>query len=86
MYMNYKYLCLVLIVCFAVSFFFCGCGNVNRAKIVIKHESKYAKAKMKKKVSNVIDLSDGKQVNFDYPIGPQDVSTPSLGVINLDRY
>ena len=43
-------------------------------------------AKTKKKIANVIDLSDGRQVNFDYPIGPQDVSTPSFRVINLDRH
>ena len=84
--MNYKYLCLVLIVCFTASFFVCGCSSVKHTKIVIKHESKYTKAKTKKKVANVIDLSDGRQVNFDYPIGPQDVSTPSFRVINLDRH
>lgn len=83
--MNYKYLCLILLVCFVIPFYCCACGTTKQGKIVIKRESKYAKA-VKKKVSNVIDLSDGKQVNFDFQLGPQDVSTPSFSVINLDRH
>lgn len=85
--MNYKYLCLVLIVCFTWCLMLSGCNSTKHNKIVIKHESKYSKITKKNnnKPSNVIDLSDGNNVNFDYNIGPQVPSMPSFKLVTIDK-
>ena len=41
---------------------------------------------MKKKIpSHVIDLSDGKSVDFNYNFGPKDPSGPSFGLVTIDK-
>lgn len=82
--MNYKYLALIFGIFIIGSFVCCACNAVKETKIVIKHESRYSKLMKKKLPSHVIDLSDGNDVNFDYNVGPGEISSPSFKIITVD--
>ena len=82
--MKFKYIGLLLIICLIGSLVLCACTS-KEAKIVIKHESKYSKLMKKKIPSHVIDLSDGKSVDFNYNFGPQDPSGPSFVLVTIDK-
>lgn len=83
--MKFRYISISLIVCIISSLVLCGCNSAKKTKIVINHESKYAKFMKKKLPSHVIDLSDGNSVNFNYNIGPQDISGPNFRLITVDK-
>lgn len=82
--MNVKFICIGLIVIFASGLILCGCNCTKKAKIVIRHESKYSKLVKKKLPSHVIDLSEDNGVDFNYDIGPQVPSGPKFNVITID--
>ncbi len=63
----------------------CNAHKHTSNKIIIKHESTYSKLMKKKEPpSNIIDLGDDTEVNFDYHIGPQDIIEPSFNMIRID--
>ena len=87
--MNNRYLSIILIICFIISAItICTACSVKKNvsnKIIIRHESTYSKLMKKKEPpSNIIDLGDDTQVNFDYHVGPQDIMEPSFNMIRID--
>lgn len=86
--MNSKYLSLLLIMCFVmtIGIVSTACVEQKKGSIAIKYESKYSKYanKVKRKASQIIDLSDGPQASYDYSLGPSDIGNPSFRVISVD--
>lgn len=87
--MNNKYLCVLLFICSVVScsITMTACCDKKSNKIVIQHESKYAKLIKKKKelTENIINLSDGNKINYDFHVGPPELKTPSFDLIKIDQ-
>ena len=85
--MNSKYFIIFIIVCLTISatIVCTGCIEQKHTANVIKYESKYKKYINKKaKTTSVIDLSDGVPVNYNYSVGPQELSDPSFKIITVD--
>ena len=85
--MNRKYFFIFVIICIVIStVVICtGCISQRSSSNVIKYESKYKKYINKKTAnSGVIDLGDGVPVNYNYSLGPQDVSGPNFKIITVD--
>lgn len=87
--MNNKYLCVLLFICLVISFSMTitACSVKKSNKILIKHESKYTKLIKRKQelTENIINLSDGTKINYDFQIGPSDVQSPSFDLIKIDE-
>lgn len=87
--MNNKYLCVLFLICLVTSFSLTitACSVQKTNKIMIKHESKYAKLIKKKQelTENIINLSDGTKINYDFQVGPSDVQSPSFDLIKIDQ-
>jgi len=67
---------LMCLICFTVSMLLSACSNVDGGNTMVKYQRKFqnlgnpTSQPAKKKSYAVIDLSDGKKVNYDAPIGP----------------
>ncbi len=86
--MNSKYLCVLITICIIIPIccIISGCSDKKEHQILIKHESRYAKLiKQKKELTeNIINLSDGVKINYDFQVGPKDIQSPNFNVINID--
>ncbi len=87
--MNNRYLCVLLIIAIVIPICvtMSGCAEKKSNKILIKQESKYAKLIKKKQelAENIINLSDGTKVDYDFHVGPSEVQTPSFDLIKIDQ-
>ena len=88
--MNSKYIRVILTICliFVMGVICTACKEKKQQHIVIKYKSKYVqitKNKYEKTNSNIIDLSNGKQVSYDYKIGPSDPTGPSFNLVTIDN-
>ncbi|MGN1152409.1 MAG: hypothetical protein ACI4S3_00110 [Candidatus Gastranaerophilaceae bacterium] len=88
--MNSKYIRIILTIClaFAMCVICTACKEKKQQHIVVKYKSKYAqitKNKQEKTNSNIIDLSSGKKINYDYKIGPSDPTGPSFNLVTIDN-
>jgi len=82
-----RYLKFVLIICIilALPITLCGCIPHPKSQIKVMYKSRVPKA-LKKTASGVIDLSDGRKVNFGANLGPTDPSAPNFDFGLVDKY
>lgn len=87
--MNRKYLSIILtvsIIC-GIALGSTACKTKQKQQLV-KYKSKYSQLGKQQETSNhssVINLSDGKKANFDYRVGPTELSDPSFNIIKIDN-
>lgn len=87
--MNYRYICILLIICIFVTsgILFSACSLKKKTKIIIQHESKYSQLLKKQKNEqndNIINLGDDTNINFNYAIGPDEIKSPDFNIININ--